>query len=56
LGATYTAKNWHVGANLYWMDYKDQLVLPAELNEIGEAVSANVPKSYRAGIELQGGF
>lgn len=56
LGATYTAKNWHVGANLYWMDYKDQLVLTGELNEIGEAVSANVPKSYRAGIELQGGF
>ncbi|MBO5678008.1 MAG: TonB-dependent receptor [Bacteroidaceae bacterium] len=56
VGATYTAKNWHVGANLYWMDYKDQLVLTGELNEIGEAVSANVPKSYRAGIELQGGF
>lgn len=56
LGATYTADNWHVGANLYWMDYKDQLVLTGELNEIGEAVSANVPKSYRAGIELQGGF
>ena len=56
LGATYTADNWHVGANLYWMDYKDQLVLTGELNEIGEAVSANVPNSYRAGIELQGGF
>ena len=56
LGATYTAKNWHVGANLYWMDYKDQLVLTGELNEIGEAVSAIVPNSYRAGIELQGGF
>ena len=56
LGATYTANRWHVGANLYWMDYKDQLVLTGELNEIGEAVSANVPKSYRAGIELQGGF
>ncbi len=56
LGATYTANSWHVGANLYWMDYKDQLVLTGELNEIGEAVSANVPKSYRAGIELQGGF
>jgi iron complex outermembrane receptor protein len=37
------------------MDYKDQLVLTGELNEIGEAVSANVPKSYRAGVELQGG-
>ena len=56
MGATYKAKRWHVGANLYWMDYKDQLVLTGELNEIGEAVSANVPKSYRVGVELQGGF
>ena len=56
VGATYSANNWHFGVNLYWMDYKDQLVLTGELNEIGEAVSANVPKSYRAGIELQGGF
>ena len=55
LGATYAAKHWHVGANLYWMDYKNQLVLTGALNEIGEPVSANVPKSYRAGVELQGG-
>ncbi|MBR4297325.1 MAG: TonB-dependent receptor [Bacteroidaceae bacterium] len=55
LGANYTNGTWHFGANLYWMDYKDQLVLTGELNEIGEAVSANVPKSYRAGVELQGG-
>ena len=38
------------------MDYKNQLVLTGALNEIGEPVSANVPNSYRAGIELQGGF
>lgn len=55
MGVTYNHPHWHLGANLYWMDYKDQLVLTGELNEIGEAVSANVPKSYRAGVELQGG-
>lgn len=38
------------------MDYKDQLVLTGELNEIGEAVAANVPDSYRMGIELTGGL
>jgi iron complex outermembrane receptor protein len=37
------------------MDYKDQLVLTGELNEIGEPLSANIPKSYRAGIELTAG-
>lgn len=56
LGATYADKRWHVGANLYWMNYRNQLVLTGELNEIGEPVSANVARSYRAGLELQGGF
>lgn len=56
LGATYADKRWHVGANLYWMNYRNQLVLTGELNEIGEPVSANVARSYRAGVELQGGF
>ena len=37
------------------MDYKDQLILTGELNEIGEAVAANVPDSYRMGIELMAG-
>ena len=35
---------------------KDQLVLTGELNEIGEAVAANVPDSYRMGIELTAGL
>lgn len=37
------------------MDYKDQLVLTGQLNEIGEAVSANVKDSYRSGVELSAG-
>lgn len=56
LGYTF-ANSWlHLGANLYYMDYKDQLVLTGELNEIGEAVAANVPDSYRMGIELMAGI
>ena len=55
LGAFFQKPRWYAGANLYFMDYTDQLVLTGELNEIGEAVSVNVPDSYRAGIELQAG-
>ena len=56
LGYTF-ANSWlHAGANLYYMDYKDQLVLTGELNEIGEAVAANVPDSYRMGVELMAGI
>ncbi|MDR0938912.1 MAG: TonB-dependent receptor [Mediterranea sp.] len=47
------ANTWlTASANLYYMDYKDQLVLTGALNEIGEPLTANVPSSYRAGIEL----
>lgn len=56
LGYTF-ANHWlTLGANLYYMDYKDQLVLTGELNEIGEPVAANVPDSYRTGIELMAGM
>lgn len=40
------------GANLYYMRYRDQLVKTGELNDIGEPLAANVPESFRAGIEL----
>ena len=56
LGYTYANPWMNLGANLYYMDYKDQLVLTGELNEIGEPLAANMPDSYRMGIELMAGF
>lgn len=44
------------GANFYYMQYKNQLVLTGELNEIGEALADNVPDSYRMGVELTAGI
>ena len=46
----------HAGANLYYMDYKDQLVLTGKLNEIGEPAVENVPSSYRMGVEITAGY
>lgn len=42
-------------ANFYLMDYKDQLVLTGELNDVGSSLRRNVPDSYRMGLELQAG-
>ncbi len=56
LGYTYQGTWITAGANLYYMDYTDQLVLNGQLNEIGEAVAENVKDSYRMGIELSAGF
>ncbi len=44
-----------VKANLYYMDYKNQLILTGEINDVGAYIRQNVPDSYRAGIELQAG-
>jgi iron complex outermembrane receptor protein len=40
------------GANGYWMEYRDQLVLTGAINDVGAALRTNVPSSYRAGLEL----
>lgn len=53
LGYKYASERFTAGLNAYWMDYKDQFVLTGELNDIGEAVAVNVPKSYRMGVELE---
>ena len=55
LGYRFTGKTWAFGANLYYMEYKDQLVLNGKVNEIGEPLTSNVPDSYRTGIELTAG-
>ena len=44
------------GVNLYYMDYKDQLVVTGQLSDTGNPLSVNVPKSYRMGVELQASF
>lgn len=55
LGYTYRNERFTAGANLYYMDYTDQLVLNGRLNDIGEPMAENVKDSYRMGIELTAG-
>ncbi|QJD77998.1 TonB-dependent receptor [Spirosoma rhododendri] len=40
-------------ANAYFMNYRDQLVLSGQLNDVGAYNRVNVARSYRAGIELE---
>lgn len=44
---------WTAAANIYYMYYRDQLVLDGRLNDVGAYIRANVPESYRAGLELE---
>lgn len=46
----------NVNANLFYMDYKDQLVLTGEINNIGNAIMTNVEKSFRYGFEASANY
>lgn len=37
--------------NAFYMDYKNQLVLTGQINDVGAQTRTNIPDSYRAGIE-----
>ncbi len=47
----YEKFNW--GMNIYYMHYKDQLVLTGKINDVGAYTRTNVPKSFRAGVEIE---
>ena len=55
LGYTYAHPRFTVGANLYFMDYDNQLVLTGEYNDVGAYKTKNVKDSYRMGAELTAG-
>ncbi len=42
--------------NAYVMNYRNQLVLSGQLNDVGAANRVNIPVSYRAGLELEAGL
>jgi iron complex outermembrane recepter protein len=53
IGTKFTVGSWWIGANFYSMEYKNQLVVTGQINDVGEQLRVNVPKSYRRGVELE---
>ena len=43
-----------VQANVYYMNYKNQLVQTGMLTDVGAYMRTNIPKSYRIGVEVNG--
>ncbi len=56
IGIERVKANYNWSATLYYMSYKNQLVLTGKINDVGAYSRTNIPESYRAGIELQGGI
>ncbi|MEN9919081.1 MAG: hypothetical protein RL662_1517 [Bacteroidota bacterium] len=56
LGYKFGNTNTSFHANLYYMNYKNQMVQTGKLNDVGYKLMENVPNSYRAGIELSSAY
>jgi iron complex outermembrane receptor protein len=52
-GVEVQRRGMRLGANLYSMDFRDEIALSGELSEIGLPIRRNVPRSSRRGIELE---
>lgn len=52
LGWRYVSPSFQLNTNVYYMRYKDQLVLTGGLNDVGAPLRSNVGDSYRLGLEI----
>ena len=52
LGWRYLTADVQLSTNIYYMGYKDQLVLTGGLNDVGAPLRDNVGDSYRLGLEI----
>jgi iron complex outermembrane receptor protein len=53
IGYRYSSDFLTIGANVFNMNYKDQLIPTGEKSNVGYDIMTNVEKSYRRGIELE---
>jgi len=51
-GYRYNSTRVSLIANLYNMQYKNQLILTGNVNDVGSPIRINVPNSFRRGLEL----
>ena len=53
IGVTHRLKNVSIGVNYYDMQYKNQLVLNGQINDVGAYNRVNVASSFRRGVEVE---
>ena len=52
LGWRLDTENVKINSNIYYMAYKDQLILTGKLDDVGSPIRSNSDKSYRLGLEV----
>lgn len=56
LGFRHQSSRFLFKSNVYWMNYKNQLILTGQINDVGGYTRTNVEKSYRLGLELEAAY
>lgn len=56
LGWRYNGERFSLSSNLYYMSYKNQLILTGDLDDTGRPVRTSSGNSYRAGLELDAAY
>ncbi|KUJ60302.1 TonB-dependent receptor [Flavobacteriaceae bacterium CRH] len=52
LGWRFNSEKFQLTSNVYYMAYKDQLILTGTLDDVGSPIRSNSEKSYRLGFEV----
>ncbi|MBW1654470.1 TonB-dependent receptor [Flavobacterium quisquiliarum] len=52
LGWRFNSEKFQLNSNVYFMGYKDQLILTGRLDDVGNPIRSNTDKSYRLGLEV----
>ena len=52
MGLHHQGTTFSASANIYLMNYKNQLLATGKINNVGDPIMMNIDKSYRAGIEF----
>ncbi|MBD3401930.1 TonB-dependent receptor, partial [candidate division GN15 bacterium] len=57
LGGNYRTPDWNVGANVYWMDFTDEIIAYGGINPSNyQPATTNADGSYKLGLELSGAY
>lgn len=53
LGYEFRNRIFSLSSNVYFMNYRDQLVLTGQINDVGAYTRTNIDRSYRLGLEIE---
>jgi iron complex outermembrane recepter protein len=54
LGGNYIAGNTRFAANLYWMEFSDEIVKSGQVDRFGQPITGNAERTRHQGLELSG--